>query len=82
MIWSFGGFELDDERFVLRKGEELVELRRKVFDVLRYLLAHTDRVVSKDELLRNVWPGETIQEAVIALRLWQIGRQRAAAGAR
>jgi DNA-binding winged helix-turn-helix (wHTH) protein len=66
VIWSFGGFELDDERFVLRRGDEVVELRRKVFDVLRYLLAHTDRVVSKDELLRNVWPGETIQEAVIA----------------
>ena len=66
MIWSFGGFELDEERFELRRGGAVVELRRKVFDVLRYLVAQNGRLVSKDELLQSVWPRETIQEGVVA----------------
>jgi eukaryotic-like serine/threonine-protein kinase len=66
VIWSFGGFELDEERFELRRGEEVVELRRKVFDVLRYLVTQNGRLVSKDELLQSVWPRETIHEGVVA----------------
>ena len=66
MIWRFGEFELDDERFALRQGDREVELRRRVFDVLRYLVAHRNRLVSKEELLENVWPDEVIQEAVVA----------------
>jgi len=66
LIWSFGGYELDEERFELRRGSEVVELRRKVFDVLRYLVAQNGRLVSKDELLQSVWPRETIHEGVVA----------------
>ena len=66
LIWTFGGFELDEERFELRRGSEVVELRRKVFDVLRYLVTHGGRLVSKDELLQSVWPRETIHEGVVA----------------
>ena len=66
MIWRFGEFELDEERFVLREAGRDVELRRRVFDVLRYLVAHRNRLVSKEELLENVWPDEVIQEAVVA----------------
>jgi DNA-binding winged helix-turn-helix (wHTH) protein/tetratricopeptide (TPR) repeat protein len=66
VIWSFGAFELDDEHYELRRDGQVVELRRKVFDVLRFLVSHHDRVVTKDELLQGVWPGETIHEAVVA----------------
>ena len=64
-IWSFGPFELDEHRYVLRRGDEEVELRPKVFDVLRYLIAHRERVVGKAELLAELWPGETISESVL-----------------
>ena len=37
-----------------------IKLRPKVFHVLRYLIAHRDRVVSKDELLEQVWPNQFI----------------------
>jgi DNA-binding winged helix-turn-helix (wHTH) protein len=66
VIWAFGEFELDEDRCELRRSGQVVELRRKVFDVLRYLVAHGNRLVSKEELLSGVWPGETIHEAVIA----------------
>jgi DNA-binding winged helix-turn-helix (wHTH) protein len=37
-----------------------VPLRPKECDVLAYLLAHRDRVVSKGELLEQVWPGQFV----------------------
>ncbi|MFI5309430.1 MAG: AAA family ATPase, partial [Polyangiales bacterium] len=65
MIWSFGEFEVDADRYELRRQGDVVELRPKVLDVLLYLVRHNDRLVSKDELLRNLWPGETIHEGVL-----------------
>jgi len=34
-------------------------LRRKSFDVLRYLVDHPERVVSKEELFETVWADAT-----------------------
>lgn len=65
LLWSFGSFELDDEQCVLRDAGEVIALRRKVFEVLCFLVARAGRLVTKEELLVGVWPGETILEAVI-----------------
>jgi DNA-binding winged helix-turn-helix (wHTH) protein len=65
VIWTFGEFELDDRQFVLRRGGEIVPLRRKVFDVLLHLVTHSETLVTKEQLLENVWPNETILEAVV-----------------
>src|SRR5262245_51712573 len=65
MVTRFAGFELDAQLFQLRRGAEVVKLEPKVFDLLRYLVRHRDRVVSKDELLEQVWPGEHVSESVL-----------------
>jgi hypothetical protein len=52
---AFGPFTLDLSRFELRRGGELIPTQRKVFDLLRYLIEHRDRMVSPQELLDNVW---------------------------
>lgn len=64
-MYVFGDFELDTERFQLRRGKDVVPLEPKVFDVLRYLVEHHDRVATKRELLDALWPGETVTEAVL-----------------
>lgn len=43
----------------------MVRIEPKVFDVVRYLIAHAERVVSKDELLGRLWPGEHVSESVL-----------------
>lgn len=63
--YAFGAFEVDEGLFELRRGGERVPLRPKVFDVLLYLIRNRDRVVSKDELLERVWPGENVSESVL-----------------
>jgi DNA-binding winged helix-turn-helix (wHTH) protein len=54
----FGEFELDSRRFLLVRGDEKVSLRPKVFDLLIHLARHRERVVTREELVAELW-GET-----------------------
>jgi class 3 adenylate cyclase/predicted ATPase len=60
MHYVFGEYRLDTQRYELSYRHQPIKLRPKVFHVLRYLIAHRDRVVSKDELLEQVWPKQFI----------------------
>src|SRR5262245_4023929 len=40
----------------VKRGDRAVDLEPKVFDVLRFLITRRDRLVTKEELLENVWP--------------------------
>ena len=60
MRYVFGDYLLDTQRYELSYRNQPIKLRPKVFHVLRYLIAHRDRVVSKDELLEQVWPNQFI----------------------
>lgn len=62
---AFGPFQLDaDRRELLRNGERF-PLQAKPFDTLAYLVKHRDRVVDKQELLDNVWPGVHVEESAL-----------------
>jgi len=50
MLYLFGECTLDTHRYELCRAGRVRRLRRKVFQVLAYLLAHPDRVVAKQEL--------------------------------
>jgi adenylate cyclase len=53
---QFEGFTLDLARGSLRANDRDVGLRPKSFDVLRYLVEHPGRLVTKDEIAKAVWP--------------------------
>jgi pimeloyl-ACP methyl ester carboxylesterase/DNA-binding winged helix-turn-helix (wHTH) protein len=55
LIYSFGGYELDTRLHELRCAGERRHVEPQVFDVLAYLFARRDRVVTKEELLDGVW---------------------------
>ena len=55
--YRFADFTLDLARRRLSgNGQESLPLSGRAFEVLTYLLAHHDRMVTKHELLDNVWP--------------------------
>jgi Tol biopolymer transport system component/DNA-binding winged helix-turn-helix (wHTH) protein len=54
-VLEFEGFRLDLRRMGVWKDDERVPLEPKALDVLRHLVAHRDRLVTKDELLDSVW---------------------------
>ena len=59
---NFAGYSLDRARWQLRWGDESVVLTRKTFDLLLYLVDHHGQVVTKDELLQNLWPKQVVEE--------------------
>src|SRR4051812_32389354 len=64
-MYVFGEFVLDLQLYQLRRKDLVVPLEPKVFDVLRYLVEHSDRVATKRELLEALWPHEVVTEAVL-----------------
>jgi DNA-binding winged helix-turn-helix (wHTH) protein len=77
--YRFGKLELDAATYTLSRAGRALSLQPKVFDVLRYLIEHRDRVVSKDELLESVWRGEHVNESAVP---WSISHARSALGQR
>jgi DNA-binding winged helix-turn-helix (wHTH) protein/predicted ATPase len=69
VIYAFGDCELDTDRYELRRGDERRHVEPQVFDVLAYLLAHRDRVVTREELLAQVWGHTFVSEATLSSRL-------------
>jgi adenylate cyclase len=59
---QFERFTLDRARGRLRSDDRDIELRPKSFDVLRYLAENADRVVTKDEILKAVWPNVVVSD--------------------
>ena len=55
----FGEAEIDFRSYEARVSGEPVEMTRKEFAVLRYLGAHAGEVVTRDDLLNQVWGYES-----------------------
>jgi two-component system alkaline phosphatase synthesis response regulator PhoP len=53
--YQFGNVEIDFERADVRKLGQAVSLAAKELELLRYLIDHRGKVVSRDELLEAVW---------------------------
>lgn len=60
----FRSFRLDTANERLWRGTHKVTLRPKTFAVLRYLVEHPGRLITKDELLDAVWPDTSVSDVV------------------
>jgi TolB-like protein len=69
MILVFEDFELDVGRRELRKGSKPISLEPQVFDLLHFLVANRDRIVSKDDLFENVWDGRIVSDSALSSRI-------------
>lgn len=71
-IYEFGDVSVDLRRMaVVRKGEP-ISLEPKTFDVLRFLIEHRDRLVTKDELLDAVWKDTFVTPNVLTRAIAQL----------
>ena len=82
-LYAFGEFRVDVQNRVLRRGEGPIALTPKAFELLLLLIQHGGEVVSKDELMRTMWPDSFVEESnltqtVFMLRkaLGETSRQR------
>jgi DNA-binding winged helix-turn-helix (wHTH) protein len=72
--FRFGPYELRVSTQELLCEGVACDLEPKAFSVLRYLIEHRDRVVTKDELLINVWNTPYLTDGVIARAITKLRR--------
>ncbi len=70
--FAFGAFQLDSGNARLSRGNETIPLTPKAFDALRYLAGHPDQLVTKDELLKAVWPDVIVGDASVKVCIREI----------
>ncbi len=58
----------------LWRADERIAIEPKAFDLLVYLIAHRDRVVTKDELLDEIWRTTDISESALARVIMKVRR--------
>jgi len=69
LIYNFEEYSLDVDRQELRRGAELVGVEPQVLDLLHYLIRNRERVVSKDDLIADVWKGRIVSDSTLTSRI-------------
>lgn len=83
-VWTFGEFRFDIGASELVRNKEPVKAEPQTLRVLEYLIRHRDRVVSREDLIREIWEARAISDwavsaAIKAVRasLGDTGRDKA-----
>src|SRR5947209_1842564 len=71
-FYEFGPFSLDaTDRLLLRDGK-VGSLTPKAFEMLRVLVQSGGRVLSKEELMRTLWPDSFVEEANLSHNIYKL----------
>src|SRR5271154_5941381 len=65
-IFQFGEFQLDVGARSLRREKAIVPLNSRAFDVLLYFVQNPGKVLTHEELLKNVWAESFVDENSLA----------------
>ena len=68
-IIAFGSFCLNPAERLLTKNGVRVELRGRAYDLLLALLSRPNELISKADLLRQVWPGLVVEEGSLRFHM-------------
>jgi DNA-binding winged helix-turn-helix (wHTH) protein len=74
MTFRFGTFELDEERWELRRNGRSVPVQRKALETMVFLIRRRERVVSRSELRSGVWPDTAVSDTAIGHAVMQARR--------
>jgi len=69
MIYGFEDFELDAKQQVLRRKGTEIKVEPQVFDLLHLLVENHDRLITKDEIIDEIWGGRIISDTAISSRI-------------
>jgi len=71
--FKLGDFVVDTERCQIQREEDSISIEPKVMDALGYLLKHSGKVISQEDLFSAVWPNaiynpSSVQRCIALLR--------------
>jgi TolB-like protein/DNA-binding winged helix-turn-helix (wHTH) protein len=73
-FYEFGPYRMDPGRGQLFRGDEQVTLTAKAFETLLILVQNSGQVVSKDELMKVLWPDTFVEEANLTQHISMVRR--------
>src|SRR5262249_38372832 len=71
-IYEFGPFRLDPEKQTLLRDDEPIALAPKAFQLLLTLVRHGSETVSKEELMKSVWPDTFVEETNLTRNIFAL----------
>src|ERR1700734_994706 len=72
VVYEFGPFRMDPEKQVLLRDGQLIAVTPKAFETLLVLVRRGREVVSKEELLKEVWPDSFVEEANLSQHIFRL----------
>ena len=72
--YKFGPYRLEIDSGRLLKDETPVPLTRKRFEILQILIDKSGQVVRKDEIMSQVWPGQSVEESNLTQHIFYLRR--------
>lgn len=55
-IYKIADLELDPNKLVAKRDGKIIPLRQREFHILKYLLENIGTIVSREQIINNVWP--------------------------
>src|ERR1700692_831972 len=71
-IWQFGPFCLDPQQRVLLRDGKPIALTSKAFEILNLLVENHGRALSKEEMMREVWPDSFVDESNLTQHIFHL----------
>jgi DNA-binding winged helix-turn-helix (wHTH) protein/tetratricopeptide (TPR) repeat protein len=71
-LYEFGPFRVDAQREVLLRDGKPVPLTPKTFQILLVLVRHSQQVVTKEDLMKAVWPDTFVEEANLSRNIFML----------
>lgn len=68
-VISFDEFEIDTARGELRRSGQVVPLEPQVLDLISYLATHPGKIITRDDLIEQVWAGRIVSDSAISTRI-------------
>jgi eukaryotic-like serine/threonine-protein kinase len=71
-LYEFGPFRVDPEKETLLRAGDPIQLTPKTFQILLVLVRHSKEVVTKDDLMKAVWPDTFVEEANLSRNIFML----------
>jgi eukaryotic-like serine/threonine-protein kinase len=71
-LYQFGPFRVDPEKETQLRSGEPVPLTPKTFQILLVLIRHSKEAVTKDDLMKTVWPDTFVEEANLSRNIFML----------
>ena len=71
-LYEFGPFRVDPEKETLLRAGESIPLTPKTFQILLVLVRHSNEVVTKEDLMKTVWPDTFVEEANLSRNIFML----------